>query len=139
MLYTMASPEFGRSGLPRLDEADRPRYRAPWDSALWRQSAKRESLANSRGSTCGELDPADGLASVANVELQYQNWSTMPAGGPRCPRCERIANEPPTFRATLSPFVEITGGGERQQVSVLRTWFRPVGNSATRAETAPAK
>ena len=96
MLYTMASPEFGRSGLRRLDEADRPRYRAPWDSALWRQSAKRESLANSRGSTCGELDPADGLASVANVELQYQNWSSMPAGGPRCPRCERVPNEPPT-------------------------------------------
>ena len=26
------------------------------DAALWWQSAKRESFANSRGSTCGELD-----------------------------------------------------------------------------------
>jgi hypothetical protein len=100
----------------------RPCYRAPLDAAIWRQSAKRESLANSRGSTCGELPPVDGLASVANVELQHRNWSSMPAGGPRCPRSEPTANEPPTFRASLSPFVEITGSGEQQRVSVLRTW-----------------
>jgi hypothetical protein len=92
--------------------------------AVWRQSAKRESLANSRGSIRGEPNPADGLASVANVEFEYRNWSRMPAVGPRCPRCERIANEPPTFGASLSPLVEIAGGGEQQRVSVLRTWSR---------------
>jgi hypothetical protein len=87
-----------------------------------RQSAKRESLANSRGSTRGQGNPADGLDSVANVEIQNGNWSSIVAGGPRCPRYERIANEPPTFRASLSQFIQMAGGGERQRVSVLETW-----------------
>src|ERR1700682_1960548 len=65
-------------------------------------------------------NPADGLASVANVELE-RIWSSMPEGGPRCPRCERVPNEPPTFRASLKPFVEIAGGGEQQRISGVAT------------------
>ena len=112
-----------RSGPHFLSHNTVPAIAHHWMPQCWRQSAKRESLANSRGSTRGELHPADGLASVANVELEHRNWSSMPTG-PRCPRCERIANEPPTFRASLSPFVEITGCCEQQRVSVLRTWSR---------------
>jgi hypothetical protein len=86
------------------------RYRAPRGSgpstraAVWRQSVKRESLANSRGSTRGERNFADGLASVANVELQDRNWSRMHARGPRC--------------------IQIAGGVAQHGVSVLGSWSR---------------
>jgi hypothetical protein len=68
-------------------------------AAVWRQSEKRESLTNSRGSTRGEGNFADGLASVANVELQDRNWSSVHACGPRC--------------------IQIAGGVPQQGVSVL--------------------
>jgi hypothetical protein len=74
------------------------------DAAVWRQSAKRESLANSRGSTPGQGNFADGLASVSNMELQDRHWSSMHACGLRC--------------------IQITGGVAQQRVSVLGAWPR---------------
>jgi hypothetical protein len=73
-------------------------------AAIWRPSAKRESLANSRGSTRGQGSFADGLASVSNMELQDRNWSSMHACGPRR--------------------IQITGGVAQQRVSALGAWSR---------------